>query len=609
MNLFVVMSMLGGLVLFLYGINALGDGLKRLSGNKMEAILGQLTSNKWKACLLGLIVTAVIQSSGATTVMVVGFVNSELMSLSQAVGVILGANVGTTVTSWILSLTGITSDNIFLAMLKPENFSPVVGVIGLAMTMACKKERQKQVGAILTSFAVLMIGMDLMSSSAEPLTQNPSFTGILTLFANPVFGFAAGLLITVILQSSSASVGILQAVSMGGTLLWSSALPILMGENVGSAVTGILSSIGASRNARRTSMMQLLFCLLKSLVFMAVFYIVNAVVHFPFMGPRATPFTIALFHTVFNVAAVLIMMPVSDLLVKLAEKIIPVTEAEQEKSSRKAQLKLLDVKYAVSPSFALAQAKDAANTMAAYTREALYDAVDLFTEYNDEKAARVSDLESLVDEYDDTLNSYLVRIGGMNYTRDDSHTLSDIMHCIGDFERIADHAFNLMQSAQEIRDNNLEFSGKTREEMIVFGNAVKDVTNQAITVFMTNNYGDAKMIEPLEEVIDVMNAELKRRHVKRLRKGKYPVEMGFVLEDMSTDFERIADHCSNIALCLMQVNEDGFEAHEYLELYWNTENPTFRDLMERYTDKYMLPRTKKEERELQGQLAAEEEDL
>ena len=593
MSLLVAMSMLGGLVLFLYGINALGDGLKRLSGNKMEAILGQLTSNKWKACLLGLIVTAVIQSSGATTVMVVGFVNSELMNLSQAVGVILGANVGTTVTSWILSLTGIRSSNIFLAMLKPENFSPVVGIIGLAMTMAGKKEKHKQIGSILTAFAVLMIGMDLMSSSAKPLTSNPAFISILTIFANPVFGFVAGLIVTVILQSSSASVGILQAISMGGSLTWSSALPILMGENVGSAITGILASIGASRNARRTSLMQLLFCLLKTLLFMAVFYAVHAVVHFAFMDTKATPFTIALFHTAFNVIAVLATLPVSDLLVRLVEKVLPVTEAEKEKSDQKAQLKLLDARFAVSPAYALTQARQAAESMANYTRDALFTAAELLDVYDDEKAKRVSDLESIVDEYDDTLNSYLVKISGLNYSRDDSHTLSDIMHCIGDFERIADHAYNIMQAAQEIRDKDLDFSGKTKEEMQIFAAAVKDITDQAVTVFNTSNFGAAKMIEPLEEVIDAINVEAKKRHIKRLRKGKWPVELGFVLADMGTDFERIADHCSNIALCLMQVEEDGYDTHGYLERFWNNENPAFQELMLHYTDKYALPRGKK----------------
>lgn len=605
MNLLIVMSMLGGLVLFLYGINALGDGLKRLSGNRMEAILGQLTSNKWKACLLGLLVTAVIQSSGATTVMVVGFVNSELMNLSQAVGVILGANVGTTVTAWILSLTGIKSSNIFMAMLKPENFSPVVGIIGLAMTMAGKREKQKQIGSILTAFAVLMIGMDLMSSSAEPLTTNPAFISVLTIFANPVFGFIAGLVVTVILQSSSASVGILQAISMGGTLTWSTALPILMGENVGSAITGILASIGASRNARRTSLMQLLFCLLKTLLFMVVFYIIHAIVHFVFMDTAATPFTIALFHTAFNVIAVMVTLPVSDLLVRMVEKILPVTETEKEKSEQKAQLRLLDARFAVSPVYALTQAKKAAGSMAEFTREALNTALELLDVYDDARADRVADLESIVDQYDDTLNSYLVKISGLKYSRDDSHTLSDIMHCIGDFERIADHAFNIMQAAREIHDNSLEFGGKTKEEMQVFGKAVGDITDQAVTVFLTSNYGAAKMIEPLEEVIDAINVEAKRRHVKRLRKGKCSVELGFVLADISTDFERIADHCSNIALCLMQVEEDEFDTHGYLERYWNNDNPAFHELVEHYTDKYALPRTKKDR--LTGLQTADEE--
>ena len=595
MHYLTVLSMIGGLVLFLYGIQTLGDSLKRLSGSKMEAVLAGLTSSKWKACLLGIAVTAAIQSSGATTVMVVGFVGSELMSLSQGVGIILGANVGTTITAWILSLAGVSGDSVLLQLMKPENFSPIIGLIGIMMNMMGKKDKHREIGAILTSFAVLMIGMDLMSSSAAPLASDPAFTGLLTVFANPILGVAAGLIVTVVLQSSSASVGILQAVSMSGTLAWSSALPILMGENIGSAVTGVLSSIGASRAGRRAARIQLIFCVMKAAVFMLVFYILNAIFNFAFMDKAATPFTIALFHTIFNVVAVAAAMPLSDLLVRAAERTIPITAEEMERSETRKELRLLDTRFAVSPAFALGQARRAACAMAARSQEAVAAAASLIGNYDPQTAERVNALEMIVDEYEDALGTYLVKIAGMNYTRNDSHILTTLMHCVGDFERITDHALNVMQKARQMSEDDLTFSDKAKEELAVIESAVNEIVDLSVRSFTDMDLALARTVEPLEQVIDALNAEIGRRHIRRLRKGKCTIEAGLALADITTDIERIADHCSNIAVCLLQVSEDGYDTHQYLERVWNSDQPAFRELEQGYAAKFVLPRRKKDD--------------
>lgn len=587
MDIYGILAIIGGLVLFLYGITTLGEGLKKVSGGKMEDILQTLTSNKWKGALLGMLVTAVIQSSGATIVMVVGFVNSEIMSLNQAVGVILGANIGTTITAWLLSLTGIQSDNIFLSLLKPANFSPIIGLIGIFMMMFCKK--QKDVGGILTSFGVLLLGMTAMSEGAAPLADNPEFVGLLTAFSNPILGLLVGLVVTVILQSSSASIGILQSLSLTGVLPMGSAIPVIMGENIGSAITGIIGAIGATRNAIRASLLQLFYCLIKTGVFMVVFYSLNAIIHFPIMQETANPVMIAVFHSVFNIIAVLLMLPASEFLVRLVEKALPVTDKERAVSERKRELQMLDPRFITSTSYAIEQCEKATFRMADYTKEALSTAMGLVLNFNEEGAAKVDQLERTVDDYEDQLNSYLSSISGKTFTAKDSHMFTLLMHCIGDFERISDHALNVMQKAREMDEKGEHFSPRAQEELQIFEAALNDIMERTVRAFCEDNTQIAATVEPLEEVIDGLNMEIKRRHVKRLRKGKCTVETGMALEDIITDYERIADHCNNVAVHLSQRSEDGFDTHEYLEHLENNARQDFRTHVSLFEAKYRLP--------------------
>ncbi len=589
MSIYGILTIVGGLVLFLYGITTLGEGLKKVSGGKMEQILQTLTSNKWKGALLGMLVTAVIQSSGATIVMVVGFVNSEIMSLNQAVGVILGANIGTTITAWLLSLTGIESSNLLMSMLKPKNFSPIIGFIGVFMMMFCKKQKQKDVGGIMTSFAVLLIGMTTMSEGAAPLADNPQFVGLLTAFSNPILGLLVGLIVTVILQSSSASIGILQSLSLTGVLSMGSAIPVIMGENIGSAITGIIGAIGASRNAVRASLTQLFYCIIKTGVFMIGFYSLNAFLHFPIMEQTATPVTIAVFHSVFNILAVACMLPVSDILVKLVTKVLPVTDAERAVSERRKELQMLDPRFITSTAFALEQCQKATRKMAEYTQEALNTAVDLVLEYNEANAERVSRLERTVDEYEDQLNSYLSSLSNKTFTAENSHQFTLLMHCIGDFERISDHALNVMQKAQEMNEKGQHFSGTALEELTVFQEALKDILQRTVRAFCEGDLQLAATVEPLEEVIDGLNMEVKRHHVRRLQKGKCSVEIGVILEDITTDYERIADHCNNIAVHLAQRTEDGFDTHEYLQHLEHNAREDFRTYVSLFEARYRLP--------------------
>ena len=588
-NLLIFLEMIGGLVLFLYGMNELGVNLKKVSGSSLELILEKLTSNKWKGALLGVLVTAVIQSSGATIVMVVGFVNSQIMSLQQAVGVILGANVGTTVTAWLLSLTGIQSDNLVLSLMKPKYFTPVIGLIGLIMLMAGKKDKQKGIGGIMVSFAVLMLGMSAMSGAAEPLTQNPHFTGILTAFAHPILGLIAGLAMTAILQSSSASIGILQAISMGGTMTMGTAIPILMGENIGSAITAVISALGASRNARRASMIQMYFCLLKTIVFMVLFYALNSVFHFAIMNTVATPVIIAVFHSVFNIAAVVIMLPISDLLVKMVMKTFPQTAAELEEAAGRDSLQILDPRFLNSPAFALEQCKVAMQRMSEHTFEAMTLAMSLINSYDADKAKEVDRLERHVDEYEDALDSYLVQLSSHLQTEKDSQMLSTLLHSVIDFERITDHALNIMQSCTQMDEGKMSFSEAAMEELHVLTSAVTDIMERTFRAFNTGDLDLARTVEPLEEVIDSLNLEMKDRHVARLRSGTCTVEVGIQLSDITTNLERVSDHCSNIAVCLLSIEDNKFDPHKYLRTERSAENKDFVKEEELFEGIYRLP--------------------
>ena len=590
MDIFSVLTMIGGLALFLYGMQVMGDGLKKASGGKLEMILEKLTSNKLMAVLLGAGVTALIQSSSATTVMVVGFVNSGIMKLSQAVGVILGANVGATLTAWLLSLTGVEGSNFFVQLLKPSSFSPILAIAGVILLTMGKRERQKNIASVLIGFAVLMFGMETMSGAVKPLAELPEFTNILLVFSNPVLGMLVGLVITALIQSSGASIGILQALCLSGAVSYSTAIPIIMGQNVGTCVTAILSSMGASKNARRAALIHLYYNIIKTVAFMVIFYALNAFFHFSFMDKPINALGIAFIHTAFNIAAVLIMFPVSSILEKLAYLSIPAGEDElEEKEPAKGEIQILDARFLNTPGLALEHCKNAAVDMANYAREALFLAISLLDKFSEKESERVIELEDLVDHYEDGLGAYLVKLSSKHLTEKDSQELSVLLHCIGDFERISDHAINIMESAKEMHEKDLYFSRKAQEELAIFTRAVKDIINTSVLVFEEENLELATTVEPLEEVIDYLNAEIKKRHIKRLRKGKCTIEMGFVLSDISTNYERVSDHCSNIALCLLQLNAETFGTHEYQVSLSSKDGGAFKAEVKRLMEQYALP--------------------
>ncbi len=596
MDIFDFLTMVGGLALFLYGMRVLGDGLKKASGGKMEHILEKLTSDKLMAVLLGAGVTAVIQSSSATTVMVVGFVNSGIMKLTQAVGVILGANVGTTVTAWILSLTEVNGTSFFLQLLKPTSFSPVLAIVGVILISMGKKNRQKDIGTIMVGFAVLMSGMNTMSSAVTPLASEPGFIKFLLAFSNPVLGMLVGLVLTAVIQSSSASIGILQALSVTGAVSYSTAIPIILGANIGACATSLISSVGANRNGRRAALIHLYFNLIKTITFMLVFYTINAVVDFAFMGQPASALGIAVIHTAFNVVSVILIFPVSAVLEKLVILTIPISEEEQKEDRQdKNELQLLDARFLGTPSFALEVCKSVAATMVDISREALFIAIDMLDHYDEESAKKVIELENIVDHYDDEIGSYLVKLSSRHLTERDSQQLSVLLHSIGDFERISDHAINIMESAREMSEKSLSFSRKAQEELSIYTGAIRDIVNTSVKVFQEEDLSLAAMIEPMEEVIDYLSVEVKKRHMKRLRKGKCTIEMGFVLSDITTNYERVSDHCSNIALSLLQLNEENFETHEYQEAIVEKNSKVFEANVRQMKERYQLP-TKERDR-------------
>ena len=590
MDIFSILTMIGGLALFLYGMEVLGDGLKKASGGKLEMILEKLTSNKLMAVLLGAGVTAVIQSSAATTVMVVGFVNSGIMKLSQAVGVILGANVGTTITAWLLSLTEVEGTGLILKLLKPTSFSPILAIVGVAMLMTGKKEKHKNIATIMIGFAVLMFGMDTMSNAVKPLADMPEFQNILLMFSNPVLGMLVGLVLTAIIQSSSASIGILQALCISGAVSYSTAIPIIMGQNVGTCVTALLSCAGASKNAKRAALIHLYYNIIKTVTFMVIFYALNAALHFTFLDEAASALGVAVIHTAFNVAAVILIFPFTFVLEKLAFMTIPESpeETKQEEAGKK-EIQILDARFLDTPGLALEQCKNAAIDMVGYAKEGLFLAIQLIDKFDEKAAEKVIELEELVDHYEDEIGSYLVKLSSKHLSEKDSQELSVLLHCIGDFERISDHAINIMESAREMFEKELSFSKKAQEELAVFTGAVKDIVNTSILVFQEEDLKLASMVEPMEEAIDYLNSEIKKRHIKRLRKGKCTIEMGFVLSDITTNYERVSDHCSNIALCLLQLNEENFDTHEYQDNLSSKDNIAFVTEVKRLKEHYQLP--------------------
>ena len=595
MNIFGILSMIGGLALFLYGMDAMGAGLSKLSGGRMERLLEKLTSKRIMAVLLGAGVTAVIQSSSATTVMVVGFVNSGIMKLNQAVGIIMGANIGTTITSWLLSLTGIQGSSFVLQMLKPSSFSPILAVIGVGLIMFTKNEKKKDIGSIFIGFAILMYGMEAMSGAVAPLADYEKFTGILTMFSNPLLGLLAGTILTAVIQSSSASVGILQALCATGAVNFSTALPIIMGQNIGTCITAIISSIGTSKNAKRTAAVHLFFNITGTIIFMVVFYTLNVFVHFQFLNTAASPAGIAVIHSLFNIGATILLFPFANLLEKMAILVIPDKESEMEEMEEEKinpDLARLDERFLDKPGFAMEECHSVAINMARKSQKAMNLAIDLLGEYSDRTADRVEKLENQIDQYEDALGTYLVKLSGRELSIKDSRVLSVLLHCIGDFERISDHAVNIRDAAVEMHKKDLKFSEKAKQELRVFSNAIRDILDRAVMAFETGDVELAKEVEPLEQVVDALNKEEKQRHINRLRTGTCTIELGFILSDISTNFERAADHCSNIAVCLLQVDEGGFDTHEYLDILKEENSEEFQHEYMELSERYALPESK-----------------
>ncbi len=590
MDIFSVLSMLGGLALFLYGMNVMSSGLEKMAGGKLESIFERLTSNPFKSVLLGAAVTAVIQSSSASTVMVVGFVNAGIMKLRSAIGIIMGANIGTTVTAWVLSLSGLSGDNIAVKMLKPASFAPIVAVIGVALIMFSKSSKKKDLASILVGFAVLMFGMTMMSDAVEPLKENEQFANILLLFQNPFLGVLAGALLTAIIQSSSASVGILQSLSSTGAITFGSALPIILGQNIGTCVTAMLSSVGTSKNARRVAIVHLYFNIIGTVLFLGLFYILNAVIGFSFIDGSVDEFKIAIVHTIFNVSTTLILLPFTKVLEKLAYVTIK-GDPNENTGDFEQEFRILDERFLQSPSFAVEKCRELTMKMGEISIKNIKEAINLVIgKYDKEKSVEICAIENVIDVYEDKLGTYLVKISSQDLSEHDSRSVSTLLHLIGDFERISDHAQNIAETATERYEKKSEFTPSAEKELEVMIAAVDEILDMALAAFCNNDIKVAQQIEPLEETIDNLRSMIKNNHIARLKNGECTIENGFILNDLLTDLERTSDHCSNIAVCIIEENAHAFDIHEYINVLKNS-GKEFKDQVEEYMKKYAIQST------------------
>lgn len=582
MDIFNIISLIGGLAIFLFGMQIMGDSLEKTAGNKLKSILENLTSSRIKGLLLGLVVTAIIQSSSATTVMVVGFINSGIMQLSQSVGIIMGANIGTTVTGWLLSTTGMSGGGSFiLEMLKPSSFAPILALVGIVLMMFTKKQKNHDIGGILLGFAVLMTGMETMSAAVNPLKDMPEFAQIFLLFENPILGVLTGAILTAIIQSSSASVGILQALSVTGSVTFGSAIPIILGQGIGTCVTAMLSAIGANRNAKRAAVIHLCFNILGSIIFLILFYVLHAIFQFAFIDRAVNPLTIAIINTAFKVVSTLVLFPFGGALEKLSYLFIP------EKGQDKAP-ELLDERLFATPGIAVRQAKKLTDRMSTEARESIVMAMEILNKFDETMSDRIVELEKTIDNYEDRLGTYLVKLSRENLSLDDSHEISNLLHTIGDFERIADHAVNIRKVALEIHEKELTFSESAKKEIKTITEAVREIMDMTVKAFIDEDTELAKQVEPLEQVIDVLKKQMKARHISRLQQGECTIETGFVFSDLVTNYERIADHCSNVAVCLIQIANDSFDTHEYLDHVKHGGENDFSAKFKAYSEKYSI---------------------
>ncbi len=581
MDIFSIIAMIGGLALFLFGMNELSEGLEKMAGGKMESILKKVTSKRLMGLLLGAVVTAVIQSSSAVTVMLVGLVNSGIMQLSQAIGVTMGSNIGTTITAWVLSLTGIDSSNVFINLLKPANFSPLIAFAGVILIMVGKKPKHKDIGKICIGFAVLMYGMTMMSDAVEGLSDVPEFVNILTFFKNPVMGVLVGVVFTAIIQSSSASVGVLQALSMTGAITYGAAIPIIMGQNIGTCVSALIASVGTSKNARRVSVVHVLFNTIGTIVCLTAWLIADGIIDFAFTDTAVEPFEIAVIHSIFNVVTTVLLFPFAGLLEKLARLII--RDAKEEEA-----VILLDDRLMTVPSFAVAKAESVTAEMASLAKKSVRSAVGLLDRYDEKTAKAVEEMEDKIDRYEDELGTYLVKLSKKEINENDSKKISKILHTINDFERIGDHASNILDTAKEMHEKKISFSQDAKEELENLNDAISEILSITVKSFKNDDIELAEIVEPLEEVIDEIIDHVKSHHIDRLTRGECTIELGFILSDMLTNYERISDHCSNIAVAVIEAQREMFDAHEYLNNVKKNGEGRYYEYFEKYKKQYSV---------------------
>ena len=577
MDLFQFLNLLGGLSLFLFGMNVMGQALERRAGSRLRSLLGKMTTNPVAGLLTGLAVTAVIQSSSATTVMVVGFVNSGLMTLRQAINMIMGANIGTTVTAWILSLAGISSSNIFVRLLKPSSFTPIVAFVGMIYYMFCKSDKKKDTGLILLGFATLMFGMETMSGSVAGLREVPGFRDLFIMFQNPVLGVLAGTVLTAIIQSSSASVGILQALAVTGQVSYGAAIPIIMGQNIGTCVTAMLSAVGANKNAKRAALVHLSFNVIGTAVWLTVFCLVKWLLSPAILEESASLLGIAVAHSVFNVLCTVLMLPLSNMLEKLVCRLVP-------EGKKPETVMELDERLLTTPPVALARCRKVAADMANCAVTSMKQGIAALNDYTPALAEQVRQAENQTDHYEDILGTYLVKLSTRRISASDSNEAAKLLKIIGDFERISDHAVNLVQSAEELNSKEMTLSQEANRELSVLTGAVSEILDLSLEAFLKNDLGPAGMVEPLEQVIDELKEQLRTAHILRLQQEKCSIEAGFIWSDLLTDLERVSDHCSNIAGCVLDMQEGNLNLHESLR--------AMKEDREKFADRYLLYRKK-----------------
>ena len=580
MDLFSIFALCGGLAFFLYGMTTMSKSLEKMAGGKLERLLKRMTSNRVKALLLGTGITVAIQSSSAVTVMLVGLVNSGVMDLGQTIGVIMGSNIGTTTTAWILSLTGIESSNVFVNMLKPENFSPLLAMVGIILIMGSKKQKRRDIGRVLIGFSILMYGMDIMKNAVEPLSEIPAFTQLLTAFSNPLLGVLVGMVFTAVIQSSSASVGILQALALTGSVSFGAAIPIIMGQNIGTCVTALLSSIGVNRSAKRVAVVHISFNIIGTVVCMILFYGANAIFRFAFLTQPISVVGIAFCHSVFNIFTTALLLPFSRQLEALARRLV-------KSESKKEDFAFLDPLLLRTPGVAVSECVNMTVQMGQTARHNVFLAIEQLSDYQESRETEILENEDKLDIYEDRLGGYLVEISQHGISISDSRTVSRLLHAIGDFERLGDHALNLQDSARELHEKELHFSAAAEEELDVLLSALTDILNKTMDSFSADDAESAKDVEPLEETVDHIIEEIRVRHIQRLQKGECTIRLGFVLNDLLTNFERVSDHCSNIAVSIIEEHIGEADRHAYLHSV--KAGGEFSADLDRDLQKYRLP--------------------